>query len=55
MTEKQIKKEVRKAYKNGKKIQTQGNRVKIIGKSGSRVIEMWVNIETKIIETAYPK
>ena len=55
MTEKQIKNAVLNAYKNGKKVLTQGDRVKIIGKSGSSTIEMWVNTATKIIETAYLK
>ncbi len=55
MTDKQIENEVRNVYKYGEKAQTQGLRVKIIGKSGSRTIEMWVNTKTKVVETAYPR
>ncbi|GIN86917.1 hypothetical protein J6TS2_33030 [Heyndrickxia sporothermodurans] len=47
--------ENRNAYKHGKKIKKQGNRVKVQGESGRLKIEMWVNTKTKVIETAYPK
>ena len=50
MTESQIEKVVRQAYRYGKRIQTQGDRVKVRGNN----IEMWVNIKKKVIETAYP-
>ncbi len=43
------------AYANAKRIKTQGDRVQVQGKGGGLLIEMWVNIKTKIIETAYPK
>lgn len=45
----------REAYKSGKRLKTQGDRVKIEGNGGGMKIEMWVNIKTKTIETAYPK
>lgn len=55
MTDPQIKRSVKEAYKNCKKIKTQGDRVKVRGsdKDGN-IIEMWINTKTKIIETAYP-
>lgn len=55
MSQKQIENAIRNAYQHGKKIQTQGDRVKVQGESGGLTIEMWVNTKTKIIETAYPK
>lgn len=55
MSQKQIKKAITNAYKHGKKVKTQGNRVKIRGKSSGMTIEMLVNIRTKEIETAYQK
>lgn len=55
MTTKQIEKAIIEAYKNGKKLKSQGDRVKIEGYGGGMKIEMWVNLKTKIIETAYPK
>lgn len=55
MSFKQVEKAVRNAYKNGNKVETQGDRVKVIGKSESMTIEMWVNTKTNTIETAYPK
>ncbi len=51
MTKGQIEKAVRQAYRFGKRIKTQGDTVKIRGNG----IEMWVNIKTKVTETAYPK
>lgn len=50
----QVKAEIIKAYRNGKKLQTQGNRVRVRGYSGKYTIEMWVNVKTRTIETAYP-
>ena len=55
MTKNQIEKAIKNAYKNGERIKTQGDRVKIQGISDGMLIEMWVNTKTKIIETAYPK
>ena len=55
MSQKQIENAIRNAYRHGKRVQTQGDRVKVQGKSGGMTIEMWVNTKTKRIETAYPK
>lgn len=58
MTDKQVLDDIKYAYRNvQKKLKTQGNRVLLQGKSksGKYNIEMWVNLETGIIETAYPK
>lgn len=50
LSEKQVENLVREAYRNSKKIKTQGERVLLRGNN----IEMWVNTQTKTIETAYP-
>ena len=50
MTTQQIERAVRQAYRYGKKVETQGERVRVRGDG----IEMWVNTKTKTIETAYP-
>jgi len=56
MSEQQIEKAIRQAYKNGKKIKTQTNKVVVvIGEHQGLKIEMYVDIENKIIRTAYPK
>jgi RHS repeat-associated protein len=55
MSQKQIENVIKNAYQHGKKVKTQGDRVKVQGKSGGITIEMWVNTKTKVIETAYPK
>jgi hypothetical protein len=52
-TEKQVERAILNAYKNGQKLQSQGERVLVRGKSNGVTIEMWVNKTTKIIETAY--
>lgn len=55
MTPKQIEKLIKSAYKNSKKIKTQGNRVKVRGNADDgSTIEMWINTKTKTLETAYP-
>ncbi|MEC7263734.1 MAG: RHS repeat-associated core domain-containing protein, partial [Bacteroidota bacterium] len=55
LTSTQIEKMIKTAYSNSKKIQTQGNRVRLRGTSDDGVvIEMWLNKVTNIIETAYP-
>jgi hypothetical protein len=52
----QIKAVIKDAYKNiYKKVQTQGDKIRVRGKSGKWDIEMWVNKKTNKIETAYPK
>ena len=42
------------AYTGGKRIETQGQRVRVLGESRGLSIEMWVNLISKRIETAYP-
>jgi hypothetical protein len=54
MSRSQIEKSVRKAYKHGQKVETQGDRVRVVGQDGGLKIEMWVNTKTRQIETAYP-
>lgn len=49
-----MKKAVREAYSNVKVVETQGDRVLGRGTSGNMSIEMWINKQTKEIETAYP-
>lgn len=53
-TEKDIETAVFNAYNNGRKVATQGNRVRVKGVGGGILIEIWVNLESKRIETAYP-
>nr|VFK43641.1 MAG: EndoU nuclease [Candidatus Kentron sp. SD] len=55
MTRDQIETAIRQAYRNGKKVRTRGERVVIKGEYQGMKIEMHVNTEDKIIETAYPK
>jgi len=56
MSDEQVERSIREAYKNGKKVKTQGDRVKVRGTDSSgRTVEMWVNLRTKTVETAYPK
>jgi len=50
MTQSQVEKLVREAYRYGERVRTQGDRVLVRGNN----IEMWVNTTTKSIETAYP-
>ena len=57
MTVDAVRRAIEEAYKVCEKIQTQGNNVLVRGYSETynMVIEMWVNIKDRIIETAYPK
>lgn len=48
----EIEKVIIMAYRNGKRIKTQGKRAFVREKM---TIEMWVNTKTKIIESAWPK
>jgi hypothetical protein len=50
----QIEQAVRQAYRYGERISTQGDRVLVRGENNGLQIEMWVNTETRTIETAYP-
>lgn len=52
--EKRIGAVISRAYKAGKRVLTQGERVKVKGESDGLVLEIWVNMKTKQIETAYP-
>jgi len=54
MTEKQIMSQILEAYKNGKIIENQGDRVKVQGQCEIGIIEMWFNTDTKVVETGYP-
>ena len=53
----QIEKAIMEAYSNATKLQTQGDRILLTGYSWTYelTIEMWINLVTLIIETAYPK
>lgn len=55
MSEAQIERAVRQAYRYGSKVGSQGaERVLLEGESGGLVIQMWLNKATRTIETAYP-
>lgn len=54
MNEQAIERAIREAYRYGRKLQTQGERVLIRGEADKLTIEMWVNVENEVIETAYP-
>ncbi|WP_437901793.1 hypothetical protein [Sorangium sp. So ce124] len=55
MSELQVERAVRNAYRNGDVLQSQGERVFVSGPFGNGTIEMWVNRATKEIEGAWPK
>ncbi|WP_437905529.1 RHS repeat-associated core domain-containing protein [Sorangium sp. So ce327] len=55
MSELQVERAVRNAYRNGDVLQSQGERVFVSGPFGNGTIEMWVNRATKEIESAWPK
>ena len=55
MSESQVERAVRDAYRNGEVLHSQGERVFVRGPFGKGNIEMWVNRATKQIETAWPK
>jgi RHS repeat-associated protein len=50
----QVERVVRQAYRYGERVATQGERVLVRGEYGGQRIEMWVNTQTRTIETAYP-
>lgn len=54
MSHKDIGKAVREAYFNVKIIKSQRDRVLGRDTSGNMSIEMWINKQTKKVETAYP-
>jgi hypothetical protein len=49
-----VERAIRQAYRYGERFSSQGVRVVVRGPSDGFTIEMYVNTETKIIETAYP-
>jgi len=51
----QVEKIIRQAYRNGKKVRTQGDNIVVRGEYEGVKIEMYVNTKKKIIKTAYPK
>jgi hypothetical protein len=54
MTPSQVEGAVRQAYGTCKRLRTQGSRVLAQGTSeGGLNVQMWINTETKTIETAY--
>jgi hypothetical protein len=53
-TERDIEKAVLSAYNACERVATQGRRVRVVGQGGGLEIEMWVNLESGRIETAYP-
>jgi RHS repeat-associated protein len=59
MSQNAIEKDIRTAYKNAKQVgspQFDGvnTRIKLQGKGNNGIVEMWYNVDTKVIETAYP-
>ena len=52
-----IQKAIEEAYNTSKKLQAQGDRVFLQGysKTYERIVQMWVNLKNKVIETAWPK
>jgi hypothetical protein len=53
MTQTQVERAIRNAYRDGEVLQSQGaDRVFVRGPFGPGSIEMWVNKATKVIETA---
>ena len=46
---------IRVAYQYGERVKSQGDKVKVIGSWGDMVIEIWINVKTYIIESAWPK
>ena len=54
MSARQVERAVRQAYRYGERVAVQGERVLVRGEYGGMRIEMWVNTQTRTIETAYP-
>jgi hypothetical protein len=53
-TQSNVQSAIKEAYESAKKIETQGDRVRLQGTGGGQKIEMWLNTKSKTIETAYP-
>ncbi len=49
-----VERAIRQAYRFGHSVETQGQRVRVIGTYDKLTIEMWVNKATTSVETAYP-
>ncbi len=55
MTESQVERAIKQAYETCSRIETQDHRIKVRGTSEDGLtIDMWVNTQTKQIETAWP-
>jgi EndoU nuclease-like protein len=54
MSKEQVENAIRQAYRSCKRIETQGSRVLVRGQGSGLKIEMWINTQTNVIETAYP-
>jgi len=54
MSVEQIEATVRQAYRFCERVATQGERVLVRGSASGLTVEMWVNLNTRTIETAYP-
>jgi YD repeat-containing protein len=59
MTDDQVERSIREAYGNSRLVATQYRFDGVVakrlqGRSGQLVIEMWLNVDERIIETAYP-
>jgi hypothetical protein len=55
LTREQIQRVVRDAYRSAdQKLQTQDDRIRVRGRSGSWTVEFWVNKATRRVESAYP-
>jgi hypothetical protein len=54
MSTPQVERAVRQAYRRGRRVGRQNERVLLRGEHAGLTIEMWVNRQTKTIETAYP-
>lgn len=54
MSQRAIERTIRSAYRHGKRMETQGDRVRVRGQAEGLTVEMWVDTITKTIETAYP-
>jgi RHS repeat-associated protein len=54
LTDRQVERIVRQAYKSGVRAASQGDRVLVVGRAEGYSVEMWINTATNVIETAYP-
>jgi hypothetical protein len=54
MADQQIEKAIRQAYRNGEKFKTRGNQIGVKGSYNDMNMEIWVDINTKEIKSAWP-